>query len=1539
MPKFLAPIDLVQNEIQNATVQNLGSAPSTPHKGQIYYNTGTDRAYINTGTSGSPVWTDITTAAGGLNAFANFTDGTNTQSATSTGDTFTLTGTSALTVVVGATKKATFTVVPSGIPHSGLGGLTSGDDHTQYAFLAGRSGGQTYKGGTGSSDSLTLLATSNGTNSGSVAINTALSVSTTAVTVTDAVNFAVGTSTGTKIGTSTSQKLGFFNATPVIQPASGTDLITALSNLGFVVSASTPLNLQGGTLTSPTHTYAGNMTVAPGTETSGTGYNLTVAGGVDNASSLGSGGNIYVKGGNAIGSGGIGGLVQIQGGTGTSLGGSVSICDSVGNIKFYATAAGISFFSSGAAAQASATADLKQALYSYGLIAGSSSATPLNLTGGILTAGKASNVTYTDTTTSGSIVGFKILPTYNQATATTANTDFLINRVETAVGSGAQLFVDFQVGGTSKFNISDTGTETHADGANIIFGTSTGTQIGTSTSQKIGFFGVTPVVQQSQTTDLQVALQNLGLVGSGSSAYNLNLHGGTLTAGTISGSGTSLTGVALLASSNTFTASGQTISYTNTASSGTVNAIAITPTYNQTSTAGATDFLINRTQTAVGSGSQLFADFQVAGTSKFNVNNAGTVTLADAANLIVGTSTGTQIGTSTSQKLGFFGATPVVQQTSTTDLRVALINLGLYATGGASPLDLNGGTLKTPTITYAGAMTYGPGSNASAGYAVTITGGTTSGTTSVVGGQIYINGGTSGGTGTTGGHINITGGTSNASGVANGGNVNITGGPGNATTLGKGGNIYITSGSATGSAGATAGGVVQINSQSINGLVVGNSGIGFFSTTDVVQQSGEIAAALVNYGLMSSATALTVTGTLTGGSVTVSSGGTLTLTDGVNVVLGTSTGTKIGTSTSQKLGFFNATPVVQPTSGTDLITALSNLGLVVSASTPLNLQGGTLTTPNITSTAALTVAPASSAAGYPISITGGTATSNSAVAGNISIVGGTASGTTSTGGSINLKGGAGSSTNGSVSLQNSGGTNQIQVNSTGIGFFNVTPVAQPTSTTDLRTALINLGLYASGGASPLNLNGGSLTALTGTFSQTTGTAPLTISSTTLVSNLNVQYHNGAQASATPTASYIPIANGSNKLASGWISQVLATTDLTDVTSHTGTGTVAVFQASPNLTTPTIGDFSNANHNHTNTAGGGTLTHAAISDFDTQVRTSRLDQMAVPTASVNLNSQKITNLLDPTSAQDAATKNYVDAASQGLNIKASVRVATVGTETFTISSGSVTQISGTAIDGVSPSVGDRILIKDAPSATGVGSANSTQPGNGVYTVTSNTTNLSVSRSADFTGTTNLPAGSFTFVEGGTVNGSAGFVVSTPSTNSGFTYGTNNVAWTQFSGAGEITAGNGLSKSGNTLTVVGTSNRISVSSSGVDISAAYVGQSSITTLGTIGTGTWQGTAVGTLYGGTGATSISSARTNLSSTSFPLPQKYAANIGDGSTTSIVVTHNLGTQDVMIAIRDNTSPYAYYFPTWQATDTNNITVVFTVAPTTNQYRVVVMG
>jgi hypothetical protein len=64
---------------------------------------------------------------------------------------------------------------------------------------------------------------------------------------------------------------------------------------------------------------------------------------------------------------------------------------------------------------------------------------------------------YTNTATSGTNIGLSLTPTYNQASGTAANTDLLINRTQTAVGSGAQLLIDAQVGGVSQFSVSNTG--------------------------------------------------------------------------------------------------------------------------------------------------------------------------------------------------------------------------------------------------------------------------------------------------------------------------------------------------------------------------------------------------------------------------------------------------------------------------------------------------------------------------------------------------------------------------------------------------------------------------------------------------------------------------------------------------------------------------------------------------------------------------------------------------------------------------------------------------------------------------------------------------------------------------------------------------------------------------------------------------------------------------------------------------------------------------------------------------------------------------
>ena len=234
-----------------------------------------------------------------------------------------------------------------------------------------------------------------------------------------------------------------------------------------------------------------------------------------------------------------------------------------------------------------------------------------------------------------------------------------------------------------------------------------------------------------------------------------------------------------------------------------------------------------------------------------------------------------------------------------------------------------------------------------------------------------------------------------------------------------------------------------------------------------------------------------------------------------------------------------------------------------------------------------------------------------------------------------------------------------------------------------------------------------------------------------------------------------------------------------------------------------------------------ILHTAVTDFDAGVQTNTLDSMAAPVASVSMNSQLLTDVLDPVNDQDAATKIYVDTVAQGLDAKDAARAATTANIT----------LSGTqTVDGVALVAGDRILVKDQ----------TTQSENGIYDVAAG----AWARSEDADTWDDLVS-AFIFVSEGTTNADNGFVMTA---DAGGTIGTTPVIWTQFSGAGSVIAGTGLTKSGNTIDANGTLNRILVNADDIDISPNYVGQASLTTLGTITTGTWNADIVGLAYGGT-------------------------------------------------------------------------------------------
>jgi len=183
-------------------------------------------------------------------------------------------------------------------------------------------------------------------------------------------------------------------------------------------------------------------------------------------------------------------------------------------------------------------------------------------------------------------------------------------------------------------------------------------------------------------------------------------------------------------------------------------------------------------------------------------------------------------------------------------------------------------------------------------------------------------------------------------------------------------------------------------------------------------------------------------------------------------------------------------------------------------------------------------------------------------------------------------------------------------------------------------------------------------------------------------------------------------------------------------------------------------------------------------------------------SLDAGSRNISNLSAPVNPNDATRKAYVDAIEQGLNLKDAVRAATDGSNIDLTSA-----TDPNPVDGVTLSDGDRVLLKDQTDGTE----------NGIYVATTATDPTTWSRSEDFDNDADVTSGSFTFVEEGTVNANAGFVVTT---NDPITVGTTSISFTQFSGAGQITAGEGLTKTGDTLDV-----RLDIDDDGGNVTPAY------------------------------------------------------------------------------------------------------------------------
>ena len=326
---------------------------------------------------------------------------------------------------------------------------------------------------------------------------------------------------------------------------------------------------------------------------------------------------------------------------------------------------------------------------------------------------------------------------------------------------------------------------------------------------------------------------------------------------------------------------------------------------------------------------------------------------------------------------------------------------------------------------------------------------------------------------------------------------------------------------------------------------------------------------------------------------------------------------------------------------------------------------------------------------------------------------------------------------------------------------------------------------------------------------------------------------------------------------------------------------------------------------------------------------------------------------PVNDLDAANKSYVDAARTGLDVKASVRAATVGPLSIT------TDLeNGDTVDGVDLVTGDRVLVKDQ--------ANGAE--NGIYIVQASGAAV---RAADADSADEVTPGMFTFVEEGVINADAGWVL----TNNGtITLGTTLLEFALFSVAGTILAGEGLSKTGDVLDVnVAAAGGIEISSDHLQIKVDGAVNGLITTnnglaldspvAGTGITFTAETLSVDTIdltsasgngvsgqlpiaNGGTNAATEADARNTLAATSATglttstptLARVSGQTIGNGADTSFTVVHNLGTRDVLVQVYDAN--------TWDTvitdvvrTNTNQIDVSFSTAPAAGAYRVVVTG